>query len=54
MAYEGQIYYNTVPISLQEAVDRNLIEIDGDNNVWLFQDNNKIITIQGDLYLEGQ
>jgi hypothetical protein len=53
MAYSGQIYYNDQPITIQQAVDLDLIYVDSDNNIWLKQDPMKIVTIQGDLRLTG-
>ena len=51
--YLGQVYYNETPLTLEEAVEKQLITIDENNDVWLFQDTNHIVQIHGDLHLQG-
>jgi hypothetical protein len=53
MAYTGQIYFNGNPITIQQAIDLNLISQDADGNIWLTQDSFKAISISGDLHLTG-
>jgi hypothetical protein len=49
--YTGQIYYQGNPITVQEAVNLNLITVDSNGNIWLKSDENHMITITGDLRL---
>ena len=49
--YNGQIYYNGNPITAQEAVDLNLVTVDGNGDVWLANDVMHLIKITGDLRL---
>jgi len=54
MAYTGQIYYNNLPITIAEAISRNLVYLDEDLDMWLLQDSKKTIKINGDLHLTGE
>lgn len=49
--YTGQIYYKNNPITVQEAVDLNLITVDGNGDIWLRDDVAHMIRITGDLRL---
>lgn len=49
--YTGQIYYKNEPITVQQAVDLNLITIDSNSDVWLKEDTNNLVNITGDLRL---
>ncbi len=50
--YTGQIYYKGSPITVQAAVDLKLITVDGNGDIWLFNDAAHLIKITGDLRLE--
>ena len=49
--YTGQIYYKNEPITVQQAVDLNLITIDSNSDVWLKEDTSNLVNITGDLRL---
>jgi hypothetical protein len=49
--YTGQIYYKDEPITVQQAVDLNLITVDSNSNIWLKDDTNNLVSISGDLRL---
>ena len=49
--YTGQIYYKNEPITVQHAVDLNLITIDSNSDIWLKEDTNNLVNITGDLRL---
>ena len=49
--YTGQIYYKDEPITVQQAVDLNLITVDSNSDVWLKEDTNNLVNITGDLRL---
>jgi hypothetical protein len=49
--YTGQIYYKDEPITVQQAVDLNLITVDSNSNIWLKDDTNNLVNISGDLRL---
>ena len=49
--YTGQIYYKDEPITVQQAVDLNLITIDSNSDVWLKEDTSNLVNITGDLRL---
>lgn len=49
--YTGQIYYKGEPITVQQAVDLNLIDVDANGNIWLKNDVSHLIKITGDLNL---
>lgn len=49
--YTGQIYYKDEPITVQQAVDLNLITVDGNSDIWLKDDTNNLVNITGDLRL---
>lgn len=49
--YSGQIYYQNNSITVEDAVSLNLIDVDENGDVWLKQDSNRQIKIQGDLRL---
>lgn len=49
--YTGQIYYQDNPITVQEAVDLNLIDVDDNGDIWLKNDHTHLIKITGDLRL---
>jgi hypothetical protein len=50
--YTGQIYYKDELITVQQAVDLNLITVDDNSDIWLKTDTNHLITITGNLRLE--
>lgn len=52
--YTGQIYYKGEPITVQEAVDLNLITVDENNDIWLKDDLTHLIRITGDLRLKDE
>lgn len=49
--YSGQIYYKDEPITVQQAVDLNLITVDNNSDIWLKDDTNNLVNITGDLRL---
>lgn len=49
--YTGQIYYKDEPITVQQAVDLNLITVDNNSDIWLKDDTNNLVNITGDLRL---
>jgi hypothetical protein len=49
--YTAQIYHNDEPISVAEAVNRNLITVDENGDIWLKDDGLHLIKITGDLRL---
>jgi hypothetical protein len=49
--YTGQIYYQGNPITVQQAVDLDLITVDGNGDIWLKNDVNHLVKITGDLRL---
>lgn len=49
--YTGQIYYQGNPITVQQAVELNLITVDGNGDIWLKNDTSHLIKITGDLNL---
>ena len=49
--YTGQIYYKNEPITVQQAVDLNLITIDSNSDIWLKDDTSNLVNIAGDLRL---
>ena len=49
--YTGNIYYQGNPITVQEAVNLNLITVDSNGDIWLKNDENHMVTITGDLRL---
>lgn len=49
--YTGQIYYKDEPITVQQAVDLNLITVDSNSDIWLKDDTNNLVNITGDLRL---
>ena len=49
--YSGQIYYKDEPITVQQAVDLDLITVDSDFDIWLKEDTNNLVNISGDLRL---
>jgi len=49
--YTGQIYYKDEPITVQQAVDLNLITVDSNSDIWLKDDTNNLVNIGGDLRL---
>jgi hypothetical protein len=49
--YTGQIYYKDEPITVQQAVDLDLITVDSNSNIWLKEDTNNLVNISGDLRL---
>jgi hypothetical protein len=49
--YTGQIYYQGNPITVQQAVDLNLIDVDASGDIWLKNDVSHLIKITGDLKL---
>lgn len=49
--YSGQIYYKDEPITVQQAVDLNLITVDNNSDIWLKDDTNNLVSITGDLRL---
>jgi hypothetical protein len=49
--YTGQIYYKDEPITVQQAVDLDLITVDSNSNIWLKDDTNNLVNISGDLRL---
>ena len=49
--YTGQIYYQGNPVTVQAAVDLNLITVDGNGDIWLVGDTAHLIRISGDLQL---
>ncbi len=49
--YTGQIYYQGNPITVQAAVDLNLVTVDANGDIWLFNDISHLIKITGDLQL---
>ena len=49
--YTGQIYYQGNPITVQEAVDKELITVDENGDIWLHKDTAHLIRITGDLNL---
>jgi hypothetical protein len=49
--YTGQIYYKDEPITVQQAVDLNLITVDSNSDIWLKDDTNNLVNISGDLRL---
>lgn len=49
--YNGQIYYQGNPVTVQEAVDLNLITVDENGDIWLANDPMRLIKITGDLRL---
>lgn len=49
--YTGQIYYQGNPITVQEAVNLNLITVDSNGDIWLKNDENHMVAISGDLRL---
>jgi hypothetical protein len=49
--YTGQIYYKDEPITVQQAVDLDLITVDSNSNIWLKEDTNNLLNISGDLRL---
>jgi hypothetical protein len=49
--YTGQIYYQGNPITVQAAVDLNLITVDENGDIWLASDVAHVIVIRGDLQL---
>jgi hypothetical protein len=49
--YSGQIYYKGNPITIQEAVNLDLITVDGNGDIWLKNDIKHMIKITGDLKL---
>lgn len=52
--YTGQIYYNDLPITIEDAVSRNLIYISDDNDIYLYEDKMKVVKINGDLHLTDE
>jgi hypothetical protein len=49
--YTGQIYYKDEPITVQQAVDLDLITVDSNSDIWLKDDTNNLVNITGDLRL---
>lgn len=49
--YTGQIYYQNEPITVQQAVDLNLIDVDSNGDIWLKNDVTHLVKITGDLRL---
>ena len=49
--YTGQIYYQGNPITVQEAVNIDLIVVDSNGDIWLKNDVNHLVRITGDLRL---
>jgi len=49
--YTGQIYYKNEPITVQQAVDLDLITVDSNSDIWLKDDTNNLVNISGDLRL---
>jgi len=49
--YNGQIYYQGNPITVQEAVDLKLVTVDENGDIWLYNDTAHLIKITGDLNL---
>lgn len=49
--YTGQIYYQGNPITVQEAVNIDLIVVDANGDIWLKNDVNHLVRITGDLRL---
>jgi hypothetical protein len=49
--YKGQIYYQGNRITVQEAVNLNLITVDANGDIWLKSDEGHQISITGDLRL---
>ena len=52
--YNGQIYYQGSAVTVQQAVDLNLITVDDSGDIWLIHDSAHIIRITGDLQLQGE
>jgi hypothetical protein len=50
--YTGQIYYKDKPITVQQAVDLNLITVDSNSDIWLKDDTNHLVNITGNIRLE--
>lgn len=49
--YTGQIYYNGQAITVQQAVDLKLVNVDENGDVWLYNDPMRLVKITGDLRL---
>ena len=49
--YTGQIYYQGNPISVQQAVDLNLVDVDANGDIWLKNDVLHLVKITGELRL---
>ena len=49
--YTGQIYYQGNQITVEQAVDLNLIDVDASGDIWLKNDVSRLIKISGDLKL---
>ena len=49
--YTGQIYYQGNPISVQQAFDLKLVDVDANGDIWLKNDISHLVKITGDLRL---
>jgi hypothetical protein len=49
--YAGQIYYKDSPISVDDALNLNLISVDSSGDIWLKNDISHVVKITGDLRL---
>lgn len=49
--YTGKIYYKGNQITVQQAVDLNLIDVDANGDIWLKNDTTHLVKITGDLRL---
>lgn len=49
--YTGQIYYKGEPITVAQAEELKLITVDGNGDIWLYNDTSHLIKITGDLNL---
>jgi hypothetical protein len=49
--YTGQIYYKGEPLTVPQAVELNLVTVDGNGDIWLYNDTAHLVKITGDLNL---
>ena len=49
--YTGQIYYKGEPITVAQAQELNLIDVDTNGDIWLKNDVTHLVKITGDLKL---
>ena len=49
--FKGQIYYQGNPITIEKAVELDLVEVDENKDIWLKNDVMRLVKITGDLKL---